>query len=76
MDSIASFTIETGGQKDRDAISKQHVDVMPSSCHCEKYYNPLNTIIRFIYITRLSPFVALHYLERDIFFEVVPCFFM
>jgi len=26
MNSIASFTIETGGQKDRDAISKQHGD--------------------------------------------------
>jgi len=29
-------SIETGGQKDRDAISKQHGDIMPSSCHSEK----------------------------------------
>ena len=36
MDSIASFTIDTGGQKYRDAISKQHGDVMLFSCHSEK----------------------------------------
>ena len=34
-------SIETGGQKDRDAISKQHGDIMPSSCHSEKMlWNP------------------------------------
>jgi len=34
MDSIASFTIETGGHV--SLISKQHGDIMSSSCHCEK----------------------------------------
>jgi len=34
-------SIETRGQKDRDAISKQHGDTMPSSCHSEKMlWNP------------------------------------
>jgi len=33
MDSIASFTIETGGQKcHMMSISRQHGDVMPSDC--------------------------------------------
>ena len=46
MDSIACFTIETEGQKDHyfDTISKQHGDVMPSTCHSEEIlWNPSNT---------------------------------
>ena len=36
MDSIASFTIETGGHVIQSVIYKQHGDVTSSSCHSEK----------------------------------------
>jgi len=38
MDSIASFTIETGGQNDHvmQSASTMHGVVTPSSCHNEK----------------------------------------
>jgi len=34
---MASFNIETGGQKDQDAISRQHGDVIPSDYDRERY---------------------------------------
>jgi len=44
MDSIASFTIETGGLNDHvmySASSMVMIDVMPSSCYSEKMlWNP------------------------------------
>ena len=36
-DSMASFNIETGGQKDHNAISRQHGDVITSDYDRERY---------------------------------------